>query len=104
MINHVQLPFELGRIEDGWVDINSLEHRGFARAVWRMEEDEDLGRNSPRCEATAEFIVRACNSHYELLQAAEAALDRLERLKFHGCFASEITQLEAAIKKAKGKT
>lgn len=69
------------------------------------------GGNSTREEydqadvENAEFIVRACNSHYDLLEACKAALDGLYsyRALDGNCSAmSEKAKLEAAIQKAEG--
>lgn len=49
-------------------------------------------------KADAEFIVRACNSHYELLEAAKAALGDGSDLRPH-----VLEKLKKAISKAEGK-
>lgn len=46
-------------------------------------EKEFICQTSGNCKANAEFIVRACNSHYEMLEALrqmKAAARRLENL------------------------
>jgi len=58
------VPFsELVGSEEGWVELSSPEHTGFALFVWRMEDDE----RSPELEAT----VRAASAAPELLEALE---------------------------------
>ena len=62
-------------------------------------------------QANAEFIVRACNSHYELLEACEKALYGLKSHHRHwageecfkGCLTGDLIKLlENTIQKAKG--
>lgn len=63
-------------------------------------------------ESNAEFIVRACNVHADLLAACEVALKRMKdslaiRVKLTGittgAMAEEVAQLEAAVRKARGE-
>lgn len=68
---------------------------------------------SEEVQSTTEFIVRACNSHYELLEALETLVNIIEEnkkdsdKKFHNLKmlfgAYEIKPALAAIKKAKGE-
>lgn len=48
-----------------WIELDMDGHGDFA--VFRMEDDE----RSPECEAKVAFIVKACNSHDELMSALE---------------------------------
>src|SRR5437868_3921963 len=47
--------------------------------------------------ANADFILRACNSHYELLRAGQAILDNWER----GDLAAAVRELDAVIREAR---
>lgn len=55
-------------------------------------------------EANAEFIVRACNAHADLLEAAKDTLEALELNRdIHGdIYGSWMNALRAAISKAQG--
>lgn len=56
-------------------------------------------------EADAAFIVRACNSHYELLAALESAAESIEQLVKVGRIPANnagLRDARAAIAKAKG--
>jgi hypothetical protein len=60
--------------------------------------------NSYSEEATARFIVRACNAHYELLAAldqAESELERMQAATGHRATDSVIVGIRRAIAKAK---
>ncbi|MGV1682882.1 hypothetical protein [Sphingopyxis sp. NJF-3] len=65
-------------------DVNILRHDGLAVAV--CVQNDDIVPPAP--EANAAFIVRAVNSHYELLEALKACrleLDHCQRqLAAHG--------------------
>lgn len=54
-------------------------------------------------EANAEFIVRACNSHEELLAALESAEIRIKALSPAGYVAPELWTIRATVAKAKGE-
>jgi len=63
-------------------------------------------RSSGVTKANAEFIVKACNSHYDLLAACEAAWQEIDQT-YDGTSPPQITveiwqQIEAAIAKSKG--
>ncbi len=51
-------PWTLGEPDGGWVDIDYRDHGGYAKAVWRMEDDE----RSPECEALARSMVASLNA------------------------------------------
>lgn len=70
------------------------------------------GLSQAEAEANAEFIVRACNSHYELLAKAHKLVRHIEdRLKaddkkdveFTSWLQSELSLAKSAINKAEGK-
>ena len=52
--------------------------------------------------ANAEFVVRACNSHYDLLVALEAMVERAIPCAKHWKDDASIVAAHAAIAKAKG--
>jgi hypothetical protein len=56
-------------------------------------------------QANAEFIVRACNSHEDLLEALKLAHDHLAvtHIDIDGSKTKELLQIEAALDRAEGK-
>ena len=58
-------------------------------------------RSSPNAVADADFIVLACNSHYQLMAACEAALKDYEQYLPSAATVPSI--LRAAIAKARGQ-
>lgn len=83
---------------------------GESRGAWIMGSDECwaalvCGDNDSTAIANKDFIVRACNSHYELLKVCKVVLATLphmggsERATFH-----LVKDLEAAIAKAEGRS
>ena len=83
--NHTPTPWELG--ERGI--LNSTRDVYIAQTAFESPD--------------AEFIVRACNSHYELLEACKRALPLLRIGNKNNMFAFCADQLEQAIAKAEGK-
>lgn len=62
-IKHTPLPYETNYTGNIWGDINNPEYKGDNPLI-----AEIYGGNDTKFgQANAEFIVRACNSHYELL-------------------------------------
>ena len=60
-------------------------------------------KNEAECIANADFIVRACNAHYDLLEALEVFLDTTSR-RYGAEEIEEVRTLaRAAIAKAKGE-
>ena len=51
----------------------------------------------------AQFIVRACNCHYELLEKCKQALTIIRHLDRFGAYVSIRIEIEQAIAKAEGK-
>ena len=54
-------------------------------------------------EANAEFIVRACNSHYDLLESCKLASDFITHLPEYIEATHSVTVINLAIAKAEGK-
>lgn len=102
-----------------WSIQTYTNHYGFS--VWsklsgcvaeRWEVNPTPERNA-EISANGEFIVRACNSHYDLLAACEDVLDVMEltqvgasnnsdRIETRGAIQGSINVLRAAISKARG--
>ncbi len=106
MSNHTPGPWQLGKNGDqcarnhaicsGPVVIAKVYGRGYpAGEGW-----------SPESEADAAFIVRACNSHEELLAALEDCIESLSRLpNLDGAYRITcIAQAQAALTKVKGES
>jgi len=64
----------------------------------RSAEYGIVKNHTPEGKANAAFIVRACNSHYELLEALEDAVQCIEP----DVYPSAYSAARAAISKAKG--
>ena len=73
---HTALPWELGRTIGGYIDIDALDGHIPWTALARVVVEVD-GKRSDEGEANAAFIVRACNSHYQLVSALRWALAEL---------------------------
>lgn len=80
MSKHTQLPYAVGDrnghcgisiLADGDLQIATV-YLDKISSEWTWAESIDRPENA-KSKATAEFIVRACNSHYALLEACRAA-------------------------------
>lgn len=71
-------------------------HHAFGVVVWRMSGDE----RSPECEEKARFLVRAANSHADLVAALKSAHHMLTRDYIDDAKMKVIEKCEAAIAKA----
>jgi hypothetical protein len=98
---HSPLPWHIGPLSD---ELFQLEIRN---AEYVVALATDIGNDRQR--ANAEFIVRAANNHYALLEALEAALPLLQNV--HSADygkARRVAEIEsaarAAIARAKGET
>lgn len=74
---HTALPWELGRTIGGYIDIDALDGPIPWTALARVVVEVD-GKRSDEGEANAAFIVRACNSHYQLVKALRRNLEGWE--------------------------
>ena len=98
---HTPGPWEIGDIEDGWVEIDSrisnIHHLGLAKVVWKMEDDE----KTPRCEANARLIAAAP----EMLEALEFFVERFSPVEHELIFSKRhaLQKARAAIAKATGE-
>jgi hypothetical protein len=55
-----------------------------------------------RAQANAAFIVRACNSHYEMVEALETLLADIDDQGYGGVPSTNLPMAQAALAKAKG--
>jgi hypothetical protein len=97
---HTPVPFGIEKRKDGNIEIVA----GGDGAVLATVYGDD---GEPLCWpvlANAEFIVRACNAHDELLAACESAVEAFGSPDDCGsCGQCSMCLCRAAIKKAKGK-
>jgi hypothetical protein len=94
--NHTPLPWTL-RVEELDDDVRSV----FIPEIYRSFHDPDFAEASEyqRDLANADFIVRACNAHYDLLEALKCLLNAT-MFKDHP---AESQMAIDAIAKAEGK-
>lgn len=103
---HTALPWEAQPLEtegDVGVSIVGSDLGGLVCAAlpWPTEIDSE---DYSRVEANAAFIVRACNSHYQLVSALREAIEELwdrehssmDRIQFERANASLFTALSQA--------
>lgn len=100
--NHTPTPYHVG---EGKASIIIYDSRGNAIADAKTFHGK---HEDGQAEANAAFIVRACNSHAELLEALETLLkqydillDELTEEEFSGY--PEVIAARAALAKAKGE-
>jgi len=102
-MKHTPLPWvsKYVQVADKW-EILGKEKDGSEKWIGVM-----IWGSEPEDEANNEFILRACNSHYELVEACKEAIDLL-RDEWEGTSPNSIgnktiRQLEQAIAKAEGE-
>ena len=71
-------PWTLGEPDGGWVDIDYRDHGGYAKAVWRMDDDE----RSPDCEALARSMVASLNAIATAIPVAEVCSSNSDSAEF----------------------
>lgn len=78
-----------------WTELNAKDHGGFAFIVTGMTDGDDGGM----AQATAEFIVRACNAHDSLVETLRLAIETIEA---HQAFwsLSDLDSMKATLAKA----
>jgi hypothetical protein len=80
-------------------DVNGSYYYGIAQINARGDCDKGIPSKLDR--ANAEFIVRACNSHDDLLEACKTALHEMRNtVAPRDSFTDAVDQLDAAITKA----
>ena len=95
---HSPTPFKLGGIGDV-TDANGIW-------IASVMGDHDGHKGFPtdeEGEANAEFIIRACNAHDDLLEACQSTLRSINDLKPNPTMEGCAMVLEQAIEKATGK-
>lgn len=92
-------------IQPTTVDPDNMAHLAMANGeyhVCRMTHTAALHKAELH-RANAEFIVRACNAHDEMLAALKAANDKLRSVLFGGDDHPLVAASDAAIAKAEGQ-
>lgn len=100
---HTALPWELGRTIGGHIDIDAPDAPISWTALARVVVEVD-GKRSDEGEANAAFIVRACNSHYQLVESLREAIEEMwdrdhssmDRIQFERANASLFAALSQA--------
>lgn len=99
-----------GRLDkDATIYQNNGSGQGNEICTFRHSPDENLDNRHPQAISDAEFIVRACNAHEELIQALSKVDERLSRIDTRGDYylQEEIgrakMQISVALAKARGE-
>ncbi|QNB08375.1 hypothetical protein G5S34_17530 [Herbaspirillum frisingense] len=80
-----------------WTELNAKDHGGFAFIVTGMTQEHS--RNAI-CKATAEFVVSACNSRDDLVQALKDCLELMRHDGYSAGTSATMADAEAALAKA----
>lgn len=108
-VKHTPLPYNISHNDDnGDIVVRAKDNNTI---VANVEADyyNPYGNDNKTIEANAAFIVKACNSHYTLLEALKEALIVIERMsdeyskvaKKHASFTNgEYKRINEAIKQA----
>ena len=90
---HTPTPYSFEELYSGIIYVRS-KHNGF---ICKLDAGsaQELGTN----RSNAEFIVRACNSHDDLVAALEDAINTLEWV--FGCTSPNMDEFEKGIERAK---
>ena len=117
-INHTPLPFKVNKGTNGFTEVWIVEFVSQARTktvafCGAVKNRVFKGANEPanfqgevenlENKADAEFIVRACNSHYELLDAVAGCVEVLRSIKRSGdssLLLHELNKAEVALQNA----
>jgi hypothetical protein len=75
-MKHTSLPWFLFQ-EGNTIQISDSENHDAAIVHWAGFDSSDKPQTEN--EANAQFIVRACNSHYQLVEACKLALAAFEK-------------------------
>ena len=71
---HTPLPWVIGYGYADYIAIEAVTKEDF-ECIAIIELDEHGAKPTPEQEANAEFMVRACNSHTDMLEALEGIRD-----------------------------
>ena len=108
MAEHTPTPWEVDRPGCPCGYIFGGNGEAYVAKVLSLDDDVDPVASEPARLANAEFIVRACNSHDELLAACEAALSATlaDSWDHHRAepFRNVVRVLKSAVSTAKGET
>ncbi len=75
MNNHTPLPWHSDDKDEQFVIVRTND-----KIIYVIEESQP----TPEDRANASFIVKACNSHYELLEYLKLCLGTFEKMKLAG--------------------
>lgn len=103
MSEHTPIPWEVKSIGHN-IYIETVSMKPDGGFICDLQADEhDTPEERSRIQATAEFIVRACHSHDDLLAACIQALETIRWYKENGLSGQDynIHELEGAIANAK---
>ena len=78
-----------------WTEVNAKDHSAFAFIVTGMTD----GDGNDVAQATAEFIVRACNAHDHLVELLRLAIETIEAHQAFWSF-SDLDSMKATLAKA----
>ena len=93
---HTKGPWKVDKVK------NRLYGENNTSVIYNFPPQVGPTDNDQEQEANAEFIVRACNSHYDLLEACEMMLRLIEGENLDEKFDGETEVLRDAIAKAEG--
>lgn len=98
---HTPLPWKIGRVD---TLVTAADQRGICSTGGYADNRIDSEELAEENRANAAFIVRACNSHYDLLEALEALMPIAEKMqgKLAGVVEA-ILNAEDALIKARGQ-
>ena len=108
-VKHTPTPWEIKITQEGFEIVGSANKANYKSVIAWIKLGGATWKDTwnKEQEANAEFIVRACNSHEELLEACKEALplcNEIIRDDPYANMAKKIaTKLENVIAKAKGK-
>lgn len=77
MNKHTELPWSFDKSEFRKFKIDGATHSGIATVHngWQDTEEMSKGLSGNEIRSNAEFIVKACNNHYQLLDALKKIRD-----------------------------
>lgn len=91
-VKHTPLPFyaeKYSSLTNAGYKVAHKDDKGFIKWICHSSKEED-----------AAFIIRACNSHYDLVAFVERFVKDMNNTEAHNC--DVVTEARALIAKAKG--